>query len=93
MIRSQALAACFRPPLRFNTVQYYYDPLIKNPYSMQWQFGVERQVDSSTTLSVSLCRIRNATSGHRGVLQRRAHAGPRRPPEASPLPLYRCHQL
>jgi hypothetical protein len=43
----------FPAPTPFNTVQYYYDPFLKNPYSMQWQFGVERQVDTSTTLSLN----------------------------------------
>jgi Carboxypeptidase regulatory-like domain len=43
----------FPAPTPFNTVQYYYDPLIKNPYAMQWNFGVERQINNSTTLSVS----------------------------------------
>jgi len=43
----------FPAPTPFNTVQYYYDPYLKNPYSMQWQFGVERQVNTSTTLSLN----------------------------------------
>jgi hypothetical protein len=43
----------FPAPDPFNTVQWYMDPYIKNPYSIQWQFGVERQVDTSTTLSLN----------------------------------------
>ncbi len=37
------------PPLTpFNQVEWYRDPLQKNPYSEQWMFGVQRRVGSST---------------------------------------------
>ncbi len=37
----------------FNQVQWFMDPYAKNPYSMQWNFGVEHQIDVATTLSVN----------------------------------------
>lgn len=37
----------------FNQVSYYYDPHIKNPYSEQWNLGVERQISESTTLEMN----------------------------------------
>jgi hypothetical protein len=36
----------------FNQVQWMMDPYAKNPYSMQWNFGVAKQLNTSTTLSV-----------------------------------------
>jgi len=32
--------------------QWYYDPHIKNPYSEQWNFGVQRQLGNSLSLKV-----------------------------------------
>lgn len=37
----------------FNQVQWYMDPYAKNPYSMQWNLGVQHQIDSSTVLTVN----------------------------------------
>jgi hypothetical protein len=36
----------------FGQVQWFMDPYAKNPYSMQWNFGVARQLNSSTTVSL-----------------------------------------
>ena len=36
----------------FNQVQWFYDPHIKNPYSEQWNFGVQRQLNNSTALTL-----------------------------------------
>jgi outer membrane receptor protein involved in Fe transport len=36
----------------FQQVQWYMDPYAKNPYSMQWNFGVAKQFNSSTTVAV-----------------------------------------
>jgi hypothetical protein len=40
----------FPAPTPFNQVQWFYDPYIKNPYSMQWNFGVQHELNSSTTI-------------------------------------------
>ena len=37
----------------FNQVQWYMDPRAKNPYSMQWNFGVQHQVNSDTVVTVN----------------------------------------
>lgn len=37
----------------FNNVSYYYDPHIKNPYSEQWNFGVEQQLGHTTTATLN----------------------------------------
>ncbi|MDQ1472881.1 MAG: hypothetical protein QOJ99_4361 [Bryobacterales bacterium] len=36
----------------FDQVQWYMDPYAKNPYSMQWNFGVAKQLNESTTIGV-----------------------------------------
>ena len=37
----------------FTQVNYFVDPYIKNPYSEQWNFGIEHQFGQSTILSVN----------------------------------------
>ncbi len=37
----------------FSQVQWFYDPNIKNPYSMQWNFGIQRELGHSTTLEAN----------------------------------------
>jgi hypothetical protein len=36
----------------FDQVQWYMDPYAKNPYSMQWNFGVAKQLNDSTTIGL-----------------------------------------
>ncbi len=43
----------FPAPTPFNQVQWFNDPLKKNPYSEQWNFGVERQFGNSTVISLN----------------------------------------
>jgi hypothetical protein len=43
----------FPAPTPFNQVQWFYDPNIKNPYSMQWNFGVQRELNPTTTVEVN----------------------------------------
>ncbi|MEA2544277.1 MAG: hypothetical protein QOH35_5643, partial [Acidobacteriaceae bacterium] len=40
----------FPPATPFTNNQWFYDPHIKNPYSEQWNFGIQRQVSSSLAL-------------------------------------------
>ncbi|MDQ2900541.1 MAG: TonB-dependent receptor, partial [Acidobacteriota bacterium] len=37
----------------FNQVQWFADPYAKNPYSMQWNIGVQHQFNQSTALTVN----------------------------------------
>ena len=43
----------FPAPTPFNQVQWFYDPNIKNAYAEQYNFGVQRQLNSSTALTVN----------------------------------------
>lgn len=43
-------SALFPPATPFTGNQWFYDPHIKNPYSEQWNFGVQRQLNASLAL-------------------------------------------
>jgi hypothetical protein len=43
----------FPAPTPFSQVGFMYDPNLKNPYSEQWNFGVQQLLSSSTTLTVN----------------------------------------
>ena len=43
----------FPPATPFTNNTWFYDPHIKNPYSEQWNLGVQRQLNSSTALTVN----------------------------------------
>jgi len=43
----------FPAPTPFNQVGFEYDPNLKNPYSEQWNFGVQQLLSQSTTLTVN----------------------------------------
>lgn len=43
----------FPPATPFTNNQWFYDPHIKNPYSEQWNFGIQRQLNSTTALTVN----------------------------------------
>ena len=40
-------------PTPFEQVQWYMDPNAQNPYSIQWNFGVQHQIDSATVLTAN----------------------------------------
>jgi hypothetical protein len=42
----------FPAPTPFQQVQWYMDPYAKNPYSMQWNFGVAKELNNSTAVTV-----------------------------------------
>ena len=46
-----ATSGFFPAPTPFNQVQWMMDPYAKNPYSMQWNFGIAKQLNHSTTVS------------------------------------------
>ena len=43
-------SSLFPPATPFTSNQWFYDPNIKNPYSEQWNFGVQRQLGNSLAL-------------------------------------------
>jgi len=45
-------SSLFPPATPFTNNQWFYDPNIKNPYSEQWNFGVQRQLSTSQVIRV-----------------------------------------
>jgi hypothetical protein len=43
----------FPPPTPFTGVLWYLDPNFENPYSMQWNFGVQHQIDRATVVTAT----------------------------------------
>lgn len=43
----------FPPPTPFTGVLWYMDPHFENPYSQQWNFGLQHQVDQSTVITAN----------------------------------------
>jgi Carboxypeptidase regulatory-like domain/TonB dependent receptor len=48
-----ALGTDIPAPTPFGQTQWYRDPKAKNPYSEQWNFGVQRQLGSSTVMTAN----------------------------------------
>ena len=65
----------FPAPTPFNQVLWYMDPNHKNPYSMQWNIGVQHQLNSSDGRHGELCRIWQPTPDHRWLLQHGSDSG------------------
>jgi hypothetical protein len=47
------VATALPGPTPFNQTQWYLNPLIQNPYSWQWNFGIQRQVTTNTLLTAN----------------------------------------
>jgi len=45
--------ALWPAPTPFNQTQWYFDPNLKDPYSMQWNFGIQHQFSASTIMSAN----------------------------------------
>ena len=77
----------FPPATPFTNNQWFYDPHIKNPYSEQWNFGVQRQLNNSSGFESGLCRLGLASHQRRRPIQHRSHARSRRPAAKGALSL------
>jgi hypothetical protein len=76
----------FPAPTPFNQVQWFYDPYIKNPYSMQWNFGVQHQLDSSTTIEANYVGSRTRRLNVGGFYNTALTPGPGDPRSRAPFP-------
>jgi len=76
----------FPAPTPFNQVQWFYDPHIKNPYSMQWNFGVERELNSSTTVDVNYVGSGSRRLNVGGYYNTALTPGPGDPQARAPFP-------
>jgi hypothetical protein len=76
----------FPAPTPFNQVQWFYDPHIKNPYSMQWNFGVQRELNASTTVDVNYVGSGSRRLNVGGYFNTALTPGPGDPQARAPFP-------
>jgi len=76
----------FPAPTPFNQVQWFYDPHIKNPYSMQWNFGVQRELNASTTVDVNYVGSGSRRLNVGGYYNTALTPGPGDPQARAPFP-------
>src|SRR6266851_9011054 len=76
----------FPAPTPFNQVLWFYDPHIRNPYSMQWNFGVQRELNSSTTVDVNYVGSGSRRLNVGGYYNTALTPGPGDPQARAPFP-------
>ena len=83
----RAAGGLFPAATPFGSQKWFFDPNIKNAYSEQWNFGVQRQLSGSTGLESGLRGVHYASRQRWRPLRHRAHAGSRRLNPEGALPL------
>jgi outer membrane receptor protein involved in Fe transport len=73
-------------PTPFNQVTWWRDPFSKNPYSDEWNFGVQRQIDQATTLSVNYVGSHGSRLPTGGFYNVALTPGPGNPQDRAPFP-------
>jgi hypothetical protein len=76
----------FPAPTPFNQVQWMMDPYYKNPYSMQWNFGVAKQLNNSTTVSLDYVGSGTRRTDIGGDYNTALTPGPGNPQDRAPYP-------
>ncbi|MFN7997725.1 MAG: TonB-dependent receptor [Bryobacteraceae bacterium] len=79
-------AGLFPGPTPFNQVQWMMDPLAKNPYSMQWNFGIAKQLNHSTTVSADYVGSGSRRLDVGGDYNTALTPGPGNPQDRAPYP-------
>ncbi len=81
-----AQSGAFPAPTPFEQVQWFYDPYGKNPYSMQWNFGVAKQLNTSTTVSIDYAGSGSRRLDVGGYYNVALTPGPGNPRDRQPFP-------
>ncbi len=76
----------FPAPTPFEQVQWYMDPYAKNPYSMQWNFGIAKQLNDSTTVTVDYAGSGSRRLDVGGYYNVALTPGPGDPRQRQPFP-------
>ncbi|HEV2710525.1 MAG TPA: carboxypeptidase regulatory-like domain-containing protein [Edaphobacter sp.] len=76
----------FPPATPFTSNQWFYDPHIKNPYSEQWNFGVQRQLSGSLALRVDYVGSGSHRTNVGGQYNTALTPGPGTPQSRAPYP-------
>jgi hypothetical protein len=67
----------------FGQVEWYRDPKAKNPYSEQWNFGVERQLGQNTVMTANYVGSQSHRLTVGGLYNVALHPGPGTPAEVT----------
>jgi hypothetical protein len=70
----------------FNQVQWFMDPLAKNPYSLQWNFGVQHQLDSTSVVTANYVGSGSRRTDVGGYYNVALTPGPGNPRDRAPYP-------
>jgi len=76
----------FPAPTPFQQVQWFSDPLKKNPYSEQWNIGVEHQLNQSTVVSLNYVGSESHRLDVGGYYNTALTPGPGNPQLRAPYP-------
>jgi outer membrane receptor protein involved in Fe transport len=76
-------------PNPFSLLQRSVDPLLQNPYSLQWNFGVERQLAANTVLTVNYVGSEDTRVDRGGVYNTALTPGPGNYQLRAPFPYIR----
>ncbi|MCI0423920.1 MAG: TonB-dependent receptor [Acidobacteria bacterium] len=73
-------------PDPFGQVNFYRDPNIKNPYSMQWNLGLQHQLNSSTVVTANYVGSGSRRLVIGGIYNTALTPGPGNPRDRAPFP-------
>ena len=76
----------FPPPTPFTNNQWFYDPHSKNPYSEQWNFGIQRQITSNTAVTINYVGSGSHRTNVGGLYNTSLKPGPGVPQERNLYP-------
>ena len=76
----------FPAPTPFQQVQWYMDPYARNPYSMQWNFGVAKQFSTSTSVTIDYAGSGSRRLDVGGYYNVALTPGPGNPTDRQPYP-------
>jgi hypothetical protein len=74
------------PATPFGLENWYVDPNLKDAYSMQWNFGVQRQIDNATVVSATYVASANRRLNVGGFYNTALTPGPGNPTLRQPYP-------
>jgi hypothetical protein len=72
------------PPTPFTGQQVYVDPYLRNPYSMQWNFGIQHQINLSTVAALNYVGARTRRLSIRSYQNTAVTPGPGDPQSRAP---------
>lgn len=79
----------FPDPTPFNQTSWFLDPYLKNPYSMQWNFGLQHQLNTTTLLSANYVGSGTKRLDLGGLYNVGQTPGPGNPQDRAPFPYIR----